>query len=67
MFIMIQRSHHRGNQRIFLEDFIYLREHKQGEQQTEGEGEAGSLQSKDPDARLDPRALRSWPEPKADA
>ena len=41
------------------------REHKQWGCQ--GEGEVSSLQSRDPDAGLDPRTLRSWPEPKADA
>ena len=43
---------------IFLR-FIYLteREYKQGEQQAEGE--AGSPPSKEPDAGLDPRTLRS--------
>ena len=45
-------------------DFIYLsekereREHKQGEQQVEGE--AGSPLSRDPNAGLDPRILISW-------
>ena len=34
-------------------------EHKQ-------EGEAGSSPSRDPDVGLDPRTLRSGPEPKAD-
>ena len=34
-----------------------MREHKQGEQQAEGEGEAGSLLSREPNAGLDPRAL----------
>ena len=44
----------------FLKDSIYLfdreRVHKQGEQQAEGEGEAGSLPSRKSDAGLDPRA-----------
>jgi len=31
------------------------REHKQAERQTEGEGEAGSPLSREPDAGLDPR------------
>ena len=41
--------------------FIYLTgrerasEHKQGEQQSEGEGEAGSPLSREPDMELDPR------------
>ena len=43
--------------------FIYLtereREHKLGEQQAEGEGEAGSLPNKEPDAGPYPRTLGS--------
>jgi len=31
-----------------------------------GEGEAGLPLSREPDVGLDPRILRSWPEPKAD-
>ena len=34
---------------------------------TEGEGEADSLLSREPDTGLDPGTLRSCPEPKADA
>ena len=33
----------------------------------EGEGEAGSPLSREPDAGLYSRTLGSWPEPKADA
>ena len=33
----------------------------------QAEGEADSPMSRDPDAGLDPRTLRSSPEPKADA
>ena len=47
--------------------FIYLkeREHKwRGE--AEGEGEAGSSLSGEPNVGLDPRTLRSCPELKAD-
>jgi len=33
----------------------------------EGEGEADSPLSREPDVGLDPRTLGSWPEPKADA
>ena len=33
----------------------------------EGEEEADSLLSREPDPRLDPRTPGSWPEPKADA
>ena len=40
------------------------REHKQGEQQSEGEGEAGSPLSREPNVGLD--HLGSPPEPKAD-
>ena len=39
---------------------------QQGEQQAEGEEEAGLL-SREPDAGLDPSILESRPEPKADA
>ena len=41
--------------------FIYLteRDHKQAERQAEGEGEAGSPLSREPDSGLDPRTLRS--------
>ena len=41
--------------------FIYLtdRDHKQAERQAEREEEAGSLLSREPDAGLDPRTLRS--------
>ena len=34
---------------------------------SEGEGEADALLSREPNAGLDPRTLRSWPEPKAAA
>ena len=52
---------------IFFKDFIYLsdREHKQ-EQQAEGEEEAGSPLSREPDVGIDPRTLGSPPELKAD-
>ena len=33
----------------------------------EGEEEADSSLSRDPNAGLDPRTPKSWPEPKADA
>ena len=41
--------------------FIYLteRDHKQAERQAEREEEAGSPLSREPDAGLDPRTLRS--------
>ena len=51
--------------------FIYLREresvHKQGEQQAEGEGEAGSPLGREPNAGLDPRTPGSWPKQEAEA
>ena len=49
--------------------FIWHREsaHKQGEQQEEGEGEADSLLSREPNAGLDPMMLGSRPEQKAGA
>ena len=49
----------------FKKDFIYLfdtytqSEHKQAEQQLEGEGQAGSPLSKEPDMGLNPRTLES--------
>ena len=46
-----------------FKDFIYLldreREHKQGEQQAEGEGETGFPQSREPDTGLNPKTLGS--------
>ena len=58
----------------FFKDFIYLVETKREqthkgkrEGRAEGEGEADSPLSKEPDAGLNPRTLRSWAEPKADA
>ena len=57
----------------YFKYFVYLtyrkRMHKQGEQEAEGEGqgEAGSPLSREPDAGLNPRTLGSWPEPKANA
>ena len=49
--------------------FIYLRERvcmRTSWGRAEGEGEADSLQSREPDTGLDPRTLRSQSEPKAD-
>lgn len=52
--------------------FIYLTERKRERERTqtggaaEEEGEAGSSLSREPDAGLHPRTLRSWPELKAD-
>ena len=43
---------------LFLID-LNQREHKQEEQQAEGEGEADSPLNGEPDAGLDPRTLRS--------
>ena len=51
--------------------FIYLTkrelEHKQGEQQAEGKGEANFPLSRKPDVGLHPRMPGLWPELKADA
>ena len=51
--------------------FIYLTEKEQEKAQAgseaEVEGEAGFPMSRDADVGLDPRTLRSQPEPKADA
>ena len=46
---------------LFLRLYLFDREkeNKQGEQPSEGEGEVGSLQSREPDAGLDPRTLES--------
>ena len=56
---------------FFLKDFIYLTEREAAREGTQvggvGEGEAGFLLSRKPDVGLDPRTLRSHPEPKADA
>jgi len=57
----------------FFKDFVYLfdRERETAREGTQagrvGEGEAGFLQSREPDAGLHPRTLGSRPEPKADA
>jgi len=55
------------NTTSFFKDFIYLfkREHEQ--RQRESRGRSRPLLSREPDAGLHPRTLRSWPEPKADA
>ena len=50
---------------IFKKNFIHLAEHKQGEQQAKGDGEAGSPLSREPDVGLDPSTLGSWPKPMA--
>jgi len=58
---------------FILKIFIYLfdRERETAREGTQagrvGEGEAGFLQSREPDAGLHPRTLGSRPEPKADA
>ena len=44
---------------VYLFDRENEREHKQREWQAEGEGEAGSLQSKEPNVGLNLRTLRS--------
>ena len=55
---------------FFKKDFMYLfdreRERDQVGRQAERE-EAGSPLSRQPDVGLDPRTLRSWPEPKSEA
>ena len=59
-----------SNKSFFLKKkivFIYLREREHEQRrEAEGEGEAGSPLSREPDRGLQPRTLRSWPEPKAD-
>ena len=50
---------------IFFKDCIYLREGEGTE--GDGEGEADSLLSREPDAGLNPGTPGSRPEPKADA
>ena len=56
---------------LFLRFYLFIcqrpSEHKQEEQQAEGEGEAGPPQSRKPDVGLDPRTLGSWPELKVHA
>ena len=49
--------------------FIYLRESERAQAggPAEGEGEAGSPPSREPDVGLDPRTPRSPPQVKADA
>ena len=49
---------------VFGFEFIYLTEHKQGEWQAEGEGEAGSSLSREPYVDSDSRTLGSWLEPR---
>ena len=61
--------------RLFILFFAFLkilfiwqkeRDHKQGEQQAEGEEEAYSLFSRELDMGLYPRTQGSWPQAKAD-
>ena len=58
---------------LFFKKNIYLfiwergRERAQVGEGAEGEGEADFPLSREPDAGLDPKTLRSWPEVKADA
>ena len=47
--------------------FIWQRERSQVGREREREEEACSLLNREPDSGLDPRTLRSWPEPKAEA
>ena len=51
----------------FLKDFLYLRERAGKGRGVEGEGEADSLLSREPDAGLDPRTWDHDLSPKADA
>ena len=46
--------------------FIYLRETERPPEEAEAEGEADSLLSRKLDMGLDPKTLRSEPEPKSD-
>ena len=57
---------------LFFKHFIRLSERDKGTEIARGhelgrEGEAGSLLSREPNVGLDPRAMWSWLEPKADA
>ena len=47
--------------------FIYLIERVQARGAADGEEEAGSPLSREPNTELNPRTLGSWPELKADA
>jgi len=49
---------------FFLKIYLFWRESGGG---AEGEGQADSSPSKEPDVGLDPRTLRSRPKPKSDA
>ena len=54
---------------FFLRFYLFEREResRQAGEAAEGEGEAGSPLSREPDVGLDPTTLGSRPEPKADA
>jgi len=52
---------------LFVRERERASKHKQGELQAEGQEEAGSQPSKDPDGGLDPRTPGLRPESKADA
>ena len=47
--------------------FIWQIEREREWAKAEGVGEAGSPLNREPDVGLDPKTLRPWPEPKADA
>ena len=51
---------------FFLRFYLFQRE-RERERITEGEGETDSPLSREPNAGLNPRTLKSWPESKADA
>ena len=52
---------------MILKNILFIWQHKQGEQQAEGEAEAGSLPNREPHVKLDPRTPWSWPLLKPDA
>ena len=63
IFCQSIQAHRKNHLSIFFTIlFIYLTESTSRERQAEGEGEVGSQQSREPDARLDPKTLRSGPE-----
>ena len=73
--ILIRRVEFGSNRLLFFEGFLkilflYLKEGERcmsGGEAAEGEEEAVSLPSREPDMGLHPKTPGSWPEPKADA
>ena len=68
--ILLQREK-KSNSSYFFKDFIYLLERRgrawvRGEGGSQGEVEADSPRSSEPDTGLEPRTWRSWPKQKAD-